>query len=93
LPDLPNAREVGNLIAAIDALLVLGKQGEATRLDRERSGSIWDQAIEKIKDWQTLRRPGQLLLFGWDVEETPKSTAPRDEDHPLRDPWLDGEAS
>jgi hypothetical protein len=64
LPDSAEAREVDDQVAAIDCLLITGKQGEATRRYRERTGCTWDEALEKIREWPDLKRSVKLSLLG-----------------------------
>ncbi len=89
LPDSPDAREVGDLVAIIDSLLVFGKPGEATSLYRERVPSTWDQAVDRIRGWPGMRRSEKLRLFGWGPKQQAKGKH-SEEAHSLRDPRLDG---
>lgn len=85
LPDTPEAREAGTRVAEIDALVLQGKQPEATRRYRELMPTTWDKAIDAVRDWQDLERPQKLARFGWQPKEGSEPT-----DHPMSDRLLDG---
>jgi hypothetical protein len=77
----------------MDSLVLAGRQGEATRRFRELTGGIWDQALEKLQYWASLKRSEKLACFGWRIESGMKVELIAAKNHPMRDPWLDGEAS
>jgi hypothetical protein len=74
----------------IDALVLAGRQGEATRRYRHLTHTTWDQAVNAVRGWRDNKWAQKLALLGW----CPKDKSPSGEspmlDHPLRDRWLDG---
>jgi hypothetical protein len=90
LPDTPEAREAGIRVAEIDALLLAGRQPEATRRYRQLTATTWDQAIDALRGWADLKRAEKLARFDWCPKD--KSLADDQEglDHPMRDRQLDG---
>ena len=85
LPDISEAREAGERVAEIDALVLQGKRPQATRRYREMMATTWDEAINAVRDWQSLGRPEKLARFGWRPKEESKPP-----DHPMLDRLLDG---
>jgi hypothetical protein len=85
LPDCPEARQAATHTAEIDALVLEGRQPEATRRYRELARVTWDQAVDTVRTWRDLGRAEKLALFGW----RPKEPA-GDPGHPLHDRELDG---
>ena len=90
LPDCTEARAAVEGVAEIDALVLAGRQREATRRYRELTRTSWDRALDAVRGWEDLKRAQKLALFGW----RPKAKSQSDEspmrDHPMRDRWLDG---
>jgi hypothetical protein len=93
LPDSDMARQAADYVVEMDSLVLAGRQGEATRRFRELTGGIWDQAVEKLQYWTSLKRSEKLACFGWRVADSRKAPPFNGSDDPMRDPWLDGETS
>jgi hypothetical protein len=90
LPDFPEARAAAEGVAEIDALMVSGKEGEATRRYRELTGTTWDQAILAVRHWRDHVRAKKLALLGWCPKEKTPAEDLKAQGHPMRDRWLDG---
>lgn len=90
LPDHPAAREAAEHVAEIDALMVAGQKGVATRRYRDLTGKTWDEAIADMLHWSARERAEKLALFGWCPKEKPDDKHGQPVSHPMRDRWLDG---
>jgi hypothetical protein len=90
LPDCPEARAAASGVAEIDTLVLAGNQPGATRRFRELTHTTWDHAIDAVRDWQDLKRPQKLALFGWCPKQVSPATESAVTEHPMRDRWLDG---
>ena len=71
LPDTPEAEAAGDRVAEIDALVLRGRQPEATRRYREMMTTTWDEAIDALRRWQDLVRPQKLAHMGWRTKDKP----------------------
>ncbi len=89
LPDIAEVRDARRKVGAVDELIRLGKQGEATRRFRELSGGTWDLAIDATRHWRELGLLEKLDRFGWRPKGHADDPAGR-AGHPLHDPSLDG---
>ena len=87
LPDLPEAREAGRKVVAIDNRLLCGDETDAAILFRDLMNVDWNTARTALSGWKDLTRLRKLALCGWQQKE---ALAPRPPEHPLRDAILDG---
>ncbi len=90
LPDYPEAREAADKVAEIDALVLAGKDGEATRRYRDLTGTTWDQALALVHGWHRMDRSRKLALCGWCPKDPPGFEKSEMREHPMLDRWLDG---
>lgn len=90
LPDLPEAHEAGRGVAEMDVLVLAGKELEARRRFRELTHHRWNETIDAVTHWHTLKRSRKLALFGWQSKEGSDEVEPELADHPMRDRLLDG---
>jgi hypothetical protein len=71
--------------------VLAGHLPAATRRLRALTGRTWDQVVSDMRGWRGLTRPRKLELLGWVSKQLLKDEAATTADHPLRDPWLDGQ--
>ena len=62
LPDIPEARQAGDCVVEIDALVLAGNGLEAFRRFRQLTGKTWDEAHATIPTWFDLKRAEVGLL-------------------------------
>jgi hypothetical protein len=90
VPDIPEARAAAERASEIDALLMAGQHGPATRHYREWTACKWHDAHEALGKWSRLKREEKLALLGWASKESLKVKDSDLAPHPMRDPLLDG---
>jgi hypothetical protein len=93
LPDSSLARIAAERAREIDALVLHDKHVEAIRRFHDLTKFTWDQCLETMRGWRDLSRAKKLALFGWAPKGKPEPAGAEASDHPMRDRWLDGEAS
>ena len=69
LPDTAAAREIGDKVAEVDALVRSG--APAAGRYREMRGVTWDEAHRDVRRWHELTRDEKLELFGWVAKKKP----------------------
>jgi hypothetical protein len=90
VPDVPEARQAAERASEIDALVLVGQRGPATRWYRQWTGGTWHDAQEALRSWHRLKRAQKLALLGWAPKEPKKAEKTQQARHPMRDELLDG---
>jgi hypothetical protein len=93
LPEATLARLAAEKVREIDTLALNGKPVDAIRRFHELTKLTWDQCLEMMRGWRDLARHQKLAIFGWAPKGKPEAADAGKPEHPMRDPWLDGEAS
>ena len=86
LPDGAHSQTPAERVWEIEVLVNSGYRSEATRRIRVLTHATRDQAVNAVRDWDTMAPAEKLTLFGW----RPKVKVEPDESRILRDPLWDG---